>query len=247
MLNVGNQIVNNWIYSIPEGFVLVDTGYENGFLSLKKKLSSQNIDIQDICYIFLTHAHDDHAGFLNEILASTSAKVVMSHKAIEVLYRGQNGFVGGCSSQLALLFCNFMKVVGKGKHRFPPLKQEFEKRCVFISDNNREEIGAKLGGLIIDTPGHTDDSISLLLNEGSLFCGDAAMNGLPSLNKITIWLEDKEEFLQSWEKIIELKPKKIYPGHGKPFDYSELLRNKHHVRKIKLYPLNDSDFKVRNI
>jgi hypothetical protein len=36
VFNAGNRIVNNWIYSIPEGFMLADTGYGNGFEHLKK-------------------------------------------------------------------------------------------------------------------------------------------------------------------------------------------------------------------
>ena len=66
-----------------------------------------------------------------------------------------------------------------------------------------------LQGKIIDTPGHTVDSISLFLSDGSLFCGDATMNGLPSLHRITIWAEDKTAFLKSWETIIALRPKKF--------------------------------------
>lgn len=105
VLNTGNRIVNNWIYAIPEGFVLVDTGYENGFAHFKKRLSSQNIRSQDIRYIFLTHAHDDHAGFLNQFLTEVpGVQVITSHKAIAGLYRGQNSFIGGCTSRLALLF-----------------------------------------------------------------------------------------------------------------------------------------------
>lgn len=241
MFNAGTRIINNWVYSIPEGFVLVDTGYEKDFAHLKKQLSSQNIDVRDIRYVFLTHAHDDHAGFLNEILEqATDTKVIMSRKAIETLYRGQNSFIGGCTSYLALFFCHLMKLFAKGAHRFPPLKPEFNKNCIFISAENRNEAEAKLCGTIIDTPGHTADSISLLLNDGTLFCGDAAMNGLPSLHKITIWAEDKEAFFQSWQTIISLKPSCIYPGHGKPFNYSELERNMHYARKLKLYPLSYS-------
>ena len=66
------------------------------------------------------------------------------------------------------------------------------------------------------------------------------MNGLPSLYRITIWAEDKEVFFQSWKKLIQLKPTKIYPGHGKPFDYSELIKNEQKVQKIKLHPLSSS-------
>lgn len=238
MLNVGNRIVNNWIYSIQDGYVLVDTGYEKGFTKLKKQLAVYNIDLQDIKYIFLTHAHDDHAGFLNEVLAySLNTKVVMSYKALDTLYKGQNSFIGGCTSRISLFFCNVMKLVGKGEHRFPKLDPCFEDRCILVSDDTRRLVEKALCGRIIDTPGHTADSISLILNDGSLFCGDAAMNGLPSLNRITIWAEDKESFLQSWLTIISIKPKKIYPGHGKPFNYTELNSNIEKVRRIKMYSL----------
>ncbi|EQF62979.1 metallo-beta-lactamase superfamily hydrolase domain protein [Clostridioides difficile P71] len=32
----------------------------------------------------------------------------------------------------------------------------------------------------------------------------------------------------------------IYPGHGKPFEYSKLEQNLIYVNKINLYPLHDS-------
>ena len=58
-----------------------------------------------------------------------------------------------------------------------------------MTEQNRKQMELLLQGKIIDTSGHTADSISLLLNGGSLFCGDAAMNGLPSLHRITIYLK----------------------------------------------------------
>nr|UWI50646.1 MBL fold metallo-hydrolase [Clostridioides difficile] len=233
--------MNSWLYPIQDGFVLIDTGYEKGFKYFKKQLSKFNIDIKNIRYIFLTHAHDDHAGFLNQILSkSPDTKVVMSDKALEVLYRGQNSFLGGCTSRMAIFSCQIMKLLGKGEHLFPPLKQEFEERCFLISDDNRKEIETDLYGKIIDTPGHTSDSISLLLDNGVLFCGDAAMNGLPSIHNVTIWAEDKTDFVQSWERIISTKPKMIYPGHGKPFKSSKLEKNLYYVHKINLYQLNST-------
>lgn len=238
MINVGDRIVNNWVYPLKDGYVLIDTGYENGFLKLKSNLLKHNIEFDKLRFVFLTHAHDDHAGFLNDLLLNNPAlKVVMSHKSLDGLYRGQNSFAGGCTSKLALLFCNIMKVFGKGEHTYPKLKKEFESRCIQITDDNRQEIGLLLSGQIIDTPGHTADSISLMLNDGSLFCGDAAMSGLPSLNKITIWVETKDDFLASWRMLINLKPKVIYPGHGKPFTYLSLVKNISHVQKMKLFHL----------
>ncbi len=238
MINAGTKIVNNWVYALKDGYVLIDTGYKNGFSKLKNNLLKLNLEPSLIRYIFLTHAHDDHAGYLNDILSEfPGIQVIMSKQSLEGLYRGQNSFQGGCTTKLAFLFCNLMKVFGKGEHLFPKLKKEFECRCIQVTDDNRKEIGSLLCGEIIDTPGHTADSISLFLEDGSLFCGDAAMNGFPSLHRITIWAENKNMFLKSWKTIIALRPKAIYPGHGHAFAYNELEMNIRHVEKMKLQPL----------
>lgn len=242
MWNLGNRIVNNWIYAIPEGYVLIDTGYEGGCQRVKRRLAADGLNVGNIRYVFLTHAHDDHAGFLNDILAEAQhAQVIASGKAMEVLRRGQNSFAGGCTGKAALAFCNWMKRMGKGAHRFPPIKPEFEERILLVTNENRVAMGKRLHGTIIDTPGHTADSISLLLDDGSLFCGDAAMNGIPSVNRITIWAEDREAFAQSWQTIIGLRPAKIYPGHGKPFDYRDLERNWEKVCNLNVYPLDGAE------
>ncbi len=36
---------------------------------VEKRANKQGIAFSEIKYIFLTHAHDDHAGFLNELLS----------------------------------------------------------------------------------------------------------------------------------------------------------------------------------
>ncbi len=63
---------------------------------------------------------------------------------------------------------------------------------------------------------------------------------ISSTHKITIFAESKLEFIQSWKTIINTKPKMIYPGHGKPFEYSKLEQNLIYVNKINLYPLHNS-------
>ena len=82
--------------------------------------------------MFLTHAHDDHAGFLNEVLAISDAKVILHPGAIERLKIGQNSFEGGCSGRLADFFCKVLKLFGKGDHRFPKIKDEYLSRLITI-------------------------------------------------------------------------------------------------------------------
>ena len=65
--SLGNRIVNNYLIPCDEGYILIDTGYENGFRRFQRKLMENGIRPEDIRYVFLTHAHDDHAGFLNPL------------------------------------------------------------------------------------------------------------------------------------------------------------------------------------
>lgn len=235
IINVGNRINNNYIIKLKKGYLLIDTGYSEQFKSFCSKLRKNNIELKYISYILLTHSHDDHAGFLNEILDNSNAKVILHQKAIERLKKGQNVFEGGCTSYLALTFCRVMKLLGKGEHRFPPVDRM--ERFIVLDQYTQPIIEEELSGEIINFPGHTIDSIGLLLRDGSLFCGDAAMNNFPSMNRIIIWIEDLDAYMKSWKVMINCNPSKIYPSHGKPFDKKDLTKNINKIDKVRLYTL----------
>ena len=237
--NVGNRIMNTWIYPAEGGWIMIDTGYENSYISVVQKLRKLLIQPEEICYIFLTHAHDDHAGFLEEWMTRHPNTQVIAHKkAIEGLRRGQNSFDGGCSTLIAFLFCQLMALLGNGDHRYPKLSEEHLSKIITLNTENLAQVERNLNGKILFTPGHTEDSISLLV-DGNLFCGDAAMNGLPSSHKITIWVENKDEFEQSWDKMLESGAKKIYTAHGNPFCPCELRKNKKIIAGLHLRPLKE--------
>lgn len=236
IINIGSRVNNNYLIKLDKGYLLIDTGYPEQFNSFSKKLREHNIHLRDISYILLTHAHDDHAGFLNELLDNSDAKVILHNQAVDRLRIGQNSFNGGCTSYLALTFCRIMKLLGKGEHRFPPVDRP--ERYIVLDDSTQSVIEDQLSGTIIKLPGHTEDSIGLLLKDGSLFCGDAAMNGFPSLNRIIIWIESLHDYRKSWEVMLENNPLKIYPSHGKPFMKEDLKKNLHKIEGIELYSLN---------
>ena len=233
--NLENRIANNYLVGLNEGgFVLIDTGYVEGYANFLQRLKKTDVTPEEIKYIFLTHAHDDHAGFLNQVLAITDAKVILHPKAIERLLKGQNPFIGGCSSRLAWLFCQILKLFGKGEHKYPPIKQEYLNRLITIDSEQFKSL--LLPFEVVETPGHTADHIALL-KDGILFCGDAAMNGFPSIRRVIIWIEDLEQYKQSWEKMIALNLQMIYPSHGKPFPTKDLVKYRSHLDGIKLCPL----------
>lgn len=235
--NVGNRVMNTYIYHAPEGYVMIDTGYEHSLKNVERRLHRQGIVLSDIKYVFLTHAHDDHAGFLNELLSKyPDIKVIIHNRAMYTLLKGQNSFVGGCSSLMALVFCKFMGLIGKGKHLFPAIDKQYIDRFIEISPQNLMNVENILQGKILFTPGHTSDSISLKIGN-KIFCGDAAMNGIPSLKNVTIWVENKKAFQNSWDILINEKSEWIYPAHGKPFRQDKLRKYINHIPKIRLYRL----------
>ena len=233
VINLGNRIVNNYLLKMDDGYLLIDTGYPENFSGFLKNLKKQKIQITEIKYILLTHAHDDHAGFLGELMKLTEAKVILKSDAIYRLSLGVNSFDGGYSGKLALFTSKIMAIMGKGEHKFPPVN---DKGRYIIADEENPKLSKILGGEVVCLLGHTKDSIGFLTNDGILFCGDAAMNGIPSINRITIWIENLDEYIKSWNRMIELDPKIIYPGHGKPFfkeDLQKYLKKLHRVKILR--------------
>ena len=68
-----------------------------------------------------------------------------------------------------------------------------------------ERIG--IPGEIVHTPGHSDDSVSLLLDNGSVFTGDLS-------HPYLIGLEDPAVVNASWQALKDRGAKRVYPGHG---------------------------------
>lgn len=57
------------------------------------------------------------------------------------------------------------------------------------------------------TPGHSDDSVSLLLDDGSVFTGDLTR---PEF----VGMEDAAVVAASWQLLKERGATRVYPGHG---------------------------------
>ena len=237
IINAGNIIINTYVYPCSNGYIMIDTGYEHSLKDVETKLNRKGINLADIKYVFLTHAHDDHAGFLNELLGKNAdLKVIMSNKSMSTLKRGQNSFNGGCSTSLAWVFCKLMGLVGKAEHRFPVVEDKYNDRFMEITETNKAEMEEILQGKILFTPGHTADSISLKVGN-VIFCGDAAMNDFPSIKRLIIWIEDKTDFEKSWDMLLAENADTIYPAHGRPFPQCDLAKYKKYISKIRLHKL----------
>ena len=83
----------------------------------------------------------------------------------------------------------------------------------------------EIPGKVLHTPGHTDDSISLIVGEDA-FVGDAARNilQLTGAPYKPVLFYNLKACRDSWRKLLATGVKRIHPGHGNSFPIQRLER-----------------------
>lgn len=225
---------NCWLLSLSNGWLLVDTGYEQDRTEFFKSLKKQHVKPEDIKFLFLTHHHDDHSGLINDLVSiNPEIRLIMHADSVELLKGGINSRdFGGvwCNKKMKKAAEFYRKVNKAWGLSFPPYVVRENDIVLTEGDCNLESIvGCKLRSVY--SPGHTTDSISLLDEDMNLFCGDAASDFLRILGTSYTppFITDLSQFYITWQKIIDSGVKKLYPAHGNPFGISKI---KHNIHKL---------------
>lgn len=228
IIKLTKGLTRRYLLPCNEGYLLVEGGSESEFSLFLEELKEQDIDPVEIKYLFLSHHHEDHAGFASSLRELSDCRIIAHKEALETLEAGEH-FIpgeGGIVNRRVILYGYYLFLTKKVRLELNPLKIK-EDDLPVTGDNN--ELLRTLGvpGKILATPGHSPDSISLLLDEGSCFCGDLAMSEPAWLGtrKCCIFISDIEKYYTSWQKIIDEGARTIYPAHGQPFSYRELEKN----------------------
>ncbi|MBI9050884.1 MAG: MBL fold metallo-hydrolase [Anaerolineaceae bacterium] len=198
-------MVNAFLIKGENGFILIDTGIPPLISKLEKELRKAGCTKDDLKLVIITHGDMDHVGNAITLREKYNAKIAI-HEADypmvrdgKPLKRAATGFI--------------WKLMSRAGEKPGDPNPAFEVD-LFLTDGQRlDEFG--LAARIIHTPGHTPGSISILTDDGQLFCGDIFANRRsPSLAPL---IENSEQILASLQKIKQAQPKIIFPGHGKPF------------------------------
>jgi hydroxyacylglutathione hydrolase len=212
------------------GYLLIDTDYSKYYSRFRKKLANLGIATSDIKYLLLTHHHDDHAGFAAELVRRTGCRVIAHRNAASALNEGKSEeTIKAVNRRIKIVFFFYMLFCREFK--FPPVRLT-EKDILIEGDNDTVLKGIGIDGVILHTPGHTKDSISVLLSDGGAFVGDAAMNFLrwTGVGHRPIYIEDINSVYGSWRKLRERGARVIYPSHGRPFSAGELRESAEQTR-----------------
>lgn len=183
--NVGYLSTNFWVVSASRSRLLVDLGYPGTLARLRARLEQMNIPFGEIRYALATHYHIDHAGLAQELKLAGVRLVVLENQVAAI---------------------PLMKQFTKPRDHYVDLLLDGNLNCPF-SDSRAVLSKIKIAGEILPTPGHSDDSVSLLLDDGSAFTGDLTPLELA-------WGEAGKVVKASWGLLKARGAKSIYPGHG---------------------------------
>lgn len=230
MKKINNQILsfklgftNNFLIKLKKGYILVDTSYAKKYNQFLKELKKEKIDLSEILYLVLTHHHDDHSGFASKILSNSKAKIIVHENATHFLKIGTHDTRGKHWNWIVDRVLNpFSKLQ---KHNYPPII--IREKDIILKNNKQKNLSTfGIKGRIIPTPGHSNDSISLILNDGNAIIGDTAMNllNLGETKYRPFFIQDLNKIYQSWKKLIQFGAKILHPSHGKPFLIEKLSK-----------------------
>jgi ribonuclease/clavin/mitogillin len=185
IVNVGYRSTNYWVISAGTSRLLVDLGWPGRMGEMLANLRRMDVPLDEIRYGLATHYHIDHAGLAQEMKLTGVPLLVLDVQvdAIPAMKRWTKPGDGYVDITL-------------------------HDNVVISLDESREflsEIG--ISGEVVHTPGHSDDSVSVLLDDGSVFTGDLTHPALMGES-------DREIVSASWDALRRLGATRVYPGHG---------------------------------
>lgn len=208
---------NYYLEPCSNGFLLIDAGWHGKVEKFKNGLKMLGVKPDEIKYILLTHHHHDHVAIVQELKTITNAKLIVHKNQIPYLERGVTNTVDIKQYNRVLrLIDRFTKPFIK--YNYPPIT--INNYDTIMSDDINDNILRNIGveGKIVSTPGHSNDSVSILLDNGTAYVGDLAMN-IKSMKRMSgmplpIEAENFEQVKFSIKNLIHLGANLFYPSHG---------------------------------
>lgn len=185
IVNVGYRSTNYFVVANGRTRLLIDLGWPGTLAQLTASLKQKGLALSDITHGLATHYHPDHAGLAEELKRAGMQLWILDVQVAAVPL--MRGYV-------------------KATDGYTDIKIE-DSRVVSLAESRASLKTIGLAGEIIATPGHSDDSVTLVLDTGEAFTGDLGLAELATD-------ETREIVAASWEAIRRRGATTIYPGHG---------------------------------
>lgn len=185
LIHVGYASTNYYVLASPRARLLVDVGFPGTLPQLQAALKRKTLALADLTAVVATHYHPDHAGLIQELKAAGLQHLLLEPQVAAVALLQQqvkpdNGYV---------------PITTHDAVRLP------------LADTRPWLARLGLAGQFVATPGHSADSVSLVLDTGEAFIGDLTLPEMAAPDALAT-------VQASWALLHRLGVCTLYPGHG---------------------------------
>jgi len=221
---------NTYLIEDKGSFVAVDVGTSCAAKKIYQYLSDRSIDAPSLRMVTATHFHIDHVAGISRIVQLFPETRVCFLTMVEDYLKGRdkiclfsptkwlkgllpvvmaeddhlkNTAAALLSDNVAIPLPFLRKLLPSG----------YKAECIL---DEGQQIPYLPHWKLIKTPGHTPDSICFYCgDEGILISGDTILN-MKGGGELNDFCCDCDTIKESFKRLLPLKIKTIYPGHGKP-------------------------------
>ena len=185
IVNVGYLSTNYWVISAGRTRLLFDLGYPGTMGKMRANLLRMGIPLNEIHYALASHYHIDHAG-LGQELKNTGVRLLVLENQVSCI---------SMMKRFTKPQDHYVEIIPDGNLVIGP------------ADSRLLLANMGIAGQVVTTPGHSEDSISLLLDGGAVFTGDLTPLEHTGLDYDPV-------VTASWKRLAELGARQVYPAHG---------------------------------
>jgi glyoxylase-like metal-dependent hydrolase (beta-lactamase superfamily II) len=200
--------------------ILIDTGPGYKWRKLQDTLNQLHINKIDL--LILTHTHFDHAGNASRIKNEYGSKVVVSKYEAKFLESGVNTMVHGTVPPIRYLVKKFAPIL-LDKLKYNPCKPDI------LVDQHFDLKDFGFQAYIMHTPGHSPGSQCVIVDNEIAIAGDTMFGVFPR-SVFPPFADDEDEMFRSWLKLLATGCYFFLPSHGSP-DSRDLLLNGYKKRR----------------
>lgn len=191
MLSIEYQHTRYYFLPTGDGASLLafDAGYPCSLYRYARELKGIGYGLASVRWAMASHFHLDHAGLIGEFQAAGVQCI---------LFENQGGGIAEMERIIRPKYAGYRPIDASG--------------FMMVSTGESREFLASfgIGGEVLLTPGHSDDSVSLVTDDREAMIGD--------LYPISQVMDGDEASLRSWDRLRDAGAKYILPSHAPAFE-----------------------------